>query len=476
MKHTNLKSILFVVLLIAGTCAALAWSNQQTPPADPVPAPEPLIHQSGILTLGGQLVQNRILAGGDGRFSLALTLSAADTAAPTDSARQPVDMVIVLDRSGSMEGRKIHDAREAAIRLLDDLSPADRFALITYANGVRTESGLIPMTPENRAALHRQIRSIRPGGGTNLGAGLQTGISLLTPVRDAERLGRVILISDGLANQGVTDPYSLGRMAATAVNHAFAVSTVGVGTDFNEQLMTTLADRGAGSYYFLENPRAFARVFEREFQAVRRTAAADLKIRLPLKDGVRLVDAGGYPIKMESNAAVVNPGDLLAGQQRSFFLTFSVPTDAPKSFAVGNLEIHYQFHGENRALIQDHGLSVSCVDDPKAVAASVISDVWAKRVVQEEYSALKEAVADEIRNGKKHEALQKISAYESRNRDLNKSIGSPVVKQNLDQQVQQLIESVHETFSGPAAAVAEKKKQKAKEFQFEGYQMRRDKK
>jgi Ca-activated chloride channel family protein len=201
---------------------------------------------------------------------------------------QAADLVIVLDRSGSMEGEKLNDARQAVIRLLDQVSPEDRLALVTYSNGVQTQSGLVPMNDANRRQLTSAVAQVYAGGGTNLGGGLKRGIDLLMRApRRAERQRKVILISDGLANQGITDPIALGRMASAAVEHRFSISTVGVGLDFNETLMTAIADQGAGHYHFLENPQTFARVFETELQATRHVAAADVTIRIPMESGVR---------------------------------------------------------------------------------------------------------------------------------------------------------------------------------------------
>jgi Ca-activated chloride channel family protein len=117
-----------------------------------------------------------------------------------------------------------------------------------------------------------------------------------------------MLISDGLANQGITSPRDLGQMAARATEWGVGVSTVGVGYDFNEVLMTTIADYGAGNYYFLENPQAFAEVFKKEFEATRNVVAGNAELRIPLHDGVQLLDAGGYPITMVGQSCRYSPG------------------------------------------------------------------------------------------------------------------------------------------------------------------------
>ena len=109
------------------------------------------------------------------------------------------------------------------------------------------------------------VREVVAGGGTNLGGGLQQGINVLARTMSNGNQHKMILISDGLANQGITDPSILWDMAGGAYENRFSISTVGVGYDFNEILMTGIADHGAGQYYFLENPNAFAKVFEQTY-------------------------------------------------------------------------------------------------------------------------------------------------------------------------------------------------------------------
>lgn len=290
------------------------------------------------------------------------------------------------------------------------------------------------------------------------------------------RQRKVILISDGLANQGITDPASLGRLATAAVENRFSISTVGVGLDFNEMLMTAIADQGAGHYHFLEDPQVFAQVFEAEFQATRHVAAADVTIRIPLEHGVRLVSAGGYPIGHEKGTAVVHPGNLLSGQSRTLYLTFQVPTTVEQEIVLGRVQVQYQHHGESQTVNASRQLTVACVPDPAAVLASIKKDSWADQVVQEEFSLLKETVAAHIRDGDKVRAQARIQEYEAKQEAINTVVGSGKVARNLATDVQILRQRVDETFTGAPAAVAEKRKQVSKSLQYDGYQVRRDKK
>ncbi len=415
------------------------------------------------------------MQGGAGNVSVALTISAENVLPVTEEDMQPVDLVVVLDRSGSMNGQKLHDARTAVLHLLERLSARDRLSVVTYSNNVEILFPLLQVNGASKERLKTLVRAINAGGGTNLSSGLSSGIAALMQADGHGRQRKVILISDGLANHGITSPTELGAMAADGSEYNLGISTVGVGYDFNEIVMTTIADHGAGNYYYLESPQDIGSVFEKEFETARTVAAGGMEIRIPLSDGLKLVDAGGFPIKLENNRAVIYPGTILAGQSRRIFLSYQVPTEQERTLSLGTIEVSYQREGSSGLISAAEELHIACVQDQKEVVAGINKDVWVEQVLKEDYSRLKENVAAALRGGKKDEALQVIEEYEDRNAAINSSVDSDKVSQNLNQDLKALRKNVLTTFAGAPAAVAEKKKQYAKELQYEGYQVRRDK-
>jgi Ca-activated chloride channel family protein len=477
MKPTRLKSFILIIVLIAATGAAMAYSagagkswlsGRVTPPGVPIPPIE-----SGPVTLNARLVQNKVLQGSDGKVSLALTLRAAESFDPESAESRNVDMVIVLDRSGSMNGRKINDARQAILNLLSGLTAADRFALITYSDGVQQITGLKHVTADHGERLQALVTGIRAGGGTNLGAGLRAGINVILSAHENGNARKLILISDGLANKGITDSTRLGQMAGVAVEKEFAVSTVGVGNNFNEQLMTTIADRGAGNYYYLENPTAFAEVFQKEFFYTRATVATNVSISFLLGNGISIVDAAGYPITIQKDHAVFYPGDLRSGQTRKLFLTLQVPTGATGSFEMGRIKARYRFNGQPMETALDGSYKIACVKNQKEVRASIDRTSWGQKVIREDYNRLKQEVAADIKTGKKQKALQRINSYYREQESINAAVGSAAVTQNLDRDLKDLQQRVEDTFKGSPSAVSRKQKANSKALQYEGYKGRR---
>ncbi len=404
MKKNRSKSTLSIFCMIVATVAVMAYSAKGQkvilPGTTVLPGNRGIDHK-GPLVISGKLTQHKILQGSDGRVNLALTLHSEDEADTASGTFNHVDMVVVLDRSGSMKGRKINDARRALLKLLNRLSPRDRFALVAYADGVRQFSGLHAVTEAHRQEMASVIQQIRPGGGTNLGAGLQAGVDLLVSAGPTEKSGKVILISDGLANRGIREPNRLGRIAKTARGNEFAVSTVGVGIDFNEVLMTRIADQGAGNYYYLENPAAFADVFQKEFYASRSAAITGLSVHVPLESGMSLVHASGYPIAHESRHAVFYPGNLRAGQTRKIFLTFRVPSQRTGDFEIGRIQFRYLHNGAPFETALGRTFQIACIKDPRRVLSSIDKSAWSDQVISEDYNRLKQEVAGDIRAGKK---------------------------------------------------------------------------
>jgi Ca-activated chloride channel family protein len=428
---------------------------------------------NGIVTLSGNLTQNKVLLGGDGLTGLSLTMTAAEILNPDRGDVRHVDMVIVLDRSGSMGGEKIADARQAALNLLSSLSARDRFGLVTYSDGVQRLSNLVKVTPVNRERLRSIINRISAGGATNLGAGLKEGINLLQSARENGNVRKVILISDGLANRGIVDPVSLGNMAAISVEKEFAVSTVGVGSNFNEHLMTLIADRAGGNYYYLENPNSFAEVFRKEFNLTRSVVATAVEVRIPMTDGVSVVSASGYPVEFKNNQAVIRSGDLLSGQTRKLFLTLQVVTHSEQIFEIAGINAHYRQEGQPSAVTLKEAFQIACVENRQEVFSSINKNEWEEKVLKDDFNRLREEVAADIKTGRKTEALERIERYYDEQQRVNSVVGSGKVATSLEGDLEDLREQVKDTFQGAPQAVQLKQKKNSKALQYEGYKGRR---
>jgi Ca-activated chloride channel family protein len=469
MKKRRLRTLVVIGALIVSTGIALALQHDRAVLRGHVSVGSAAVSPDSALRVSAKLVQDKILQGSEGVVTLALTLQSQAADAEQDQPENAVDLVVVLDRSGSMRGRKMEDAKQAVTGLLADLDADDRLALVSYADGVRQHAGLTAVTAANRQRLQATAAAMHPGGATNLGAGLQRGVQLLCDRDGVRRTGRLILISDGIANRGVTDPVALGRMAAVAVREEFSVSTAGVGLDFNERVMAALADHGGGSYTYLENPGHFAELFAGQCRQARTSVATGLEVRFPLDQGMRLIEASGYPIRHRRGEAVFYPGSLGAGQSRTLYLSLRLPSDTLGTRRLGNLQVVYSAWGVEQRVAVQQPLEVTCVIDPREVMASIDREGWTEQVLKNDFNRLKEAVASDIRFGRREEALRRIGDYKASRQQVNQQVDSQEVRTNLGRDLDVLCTTVNDTFSGTPAEVERKQRASAKALQYEGY-------
>lgn len=455
MKRNYLKGIVVVgyLLFLAGVVMGnvtqkINNAGTQAAPKNPEPLPVIVSQGNGPLTLAGQLVQEKIFSGGDGTVTFALTMHGDEAITSDHGETQLVDLVIVLDQSGSMAGQKIEYARQAILDLLNRLSEQDRIAIIGYADEVQHYSQLDFVTAANRERFAATILSIAARGSTNLGAGLQAGINMLLENRRGGVLGKVILISDGLANRGITDLQSLGNVASIAAEETMMISTVGVGNDFNPQLMSALASRGAGNFYYLQQAESFAELFEKEFRYAKTVAAYGIEISVPLPEGVTLQKAAVYPVTTKNRVAVFRPGDVLGAETRKLFLTFHLPAQAGTTYQFSGISARYQYQGAAYTATLNGTFEVACVNNPNEAVATIRQSEWEEKVVQEDFSVLQEQVGLSVQNRDLDGALRQIDAYYADKANANAQVGSTKVTTHLKEELAEMREQVRQTFKG----------------------------
>ena len=237
--------------------------------------------------------------------------------------REALSLALVIDRSGSMSGAPLAYARAAAAAAVSALRDGDRVAVVAYDDQVDV---VVPSTSvgEDRTALVRAIEAIRAGSTTALHAGWVEGCTQVLTSPVASGLGRVVLLSDGLANVGLTDPAAIAEDVGRITGDGVTTSTIGLGRQFNEQLLRHLADAGQGSFTFVETPEQLEGLFETELAGL--SALRGRGVRLTwIGRGVRVVAAGGGA---RIDGDTVHLPDLIAGLPREVLLTLEVAPGA----------------------------------------------------------------------------------------------------------------------------------------------------
>lgn len=244
--------------------------------------------------------------------------------AQTHSGRPALAFSGVLDTSGSMGGDKIVQAKEAVSQAVRHLQENDSFSLVTFASGVNCAIEPVQVGAQIKKVVESLLAEIQAGGQTALCGGLILGIEKAAKAKQENRL--VLLLSDGQANVGETDVEAVGRYAASARQQGVVVSTIGIGNDYNEVLMTDIASEGGGRFYHIVDSAKIPAYLTGELGEVANLAAKEAELHLVLPPGSALVPlSAAYPAHMEGNQAVVSIGVIPLDMEQEITLRLTLP-------------------------------------------------------------------------------------------------------------------------------------------------------
>lgn len=285
-----------------------------------------------------------------------IRLSADDEAG--QGPRPGLDLAIVLDRSGSMGGDKLRFAKQAGLDLVNRLDDQDRVTLISYDDTVTPLSNLQRVDDDGIEVLRRQLLDIQTGGTTALGPALFMGLQRLaapepfgpqtrTEARH-DRLRHVILLSDGIANVGETRPEVIGGRVAEHFGGGVSVSTLGMGLDYNEDLMTRIADEGGGRYHFIEDAESIPAMLGDELAGLTATVASEVDSVFATLPGTDVTEVYGYTQTVAGSDTTIRVGFLGAGQSREIVVNLRLDPEQMRGWApgerveLGEVEVHYR--------------------------------------------------------------------------------------------------------------------------------------
>lgn len=284
----------------------------------------------------------------EGEHRVNAMLELAAPAAP-DAGRPALGVALVLDRSGSMAGPKLEVARRCAAWVVERLAPSDRVAVVAYDDEVTL---VAPLGPPDPARLGAAIAAIPPGGMTNLSGGWLKGLEELgrqagVPVR------KVVLLTDGLANVGITDPGELAGHAAELRARGVSTTTFGVGNDFDEALLQAMADAGGGHFYYIADAAQIRDHIASEVGETLEVVARDAEIEVLAGEGIAVETISPHRLTGHGTRSLVALGDLVADQVVDVVLRLMFP------------------YGQ---LGRDTGIIVRAIDREGAFAAAGIRD------------------------------------------------------------------------------------------------------
>ena len=388
--------------------------------------------KSGSLTLTTTLSNSHVLMPGKGTLHVAIDLRAKKA---TGSKRLPMNLALVIDRSGSMRGDKIQDARKAARHLIQQLSAKDRISIISYADDVRVDLPSSLATAGLKKKAMDVIGHIQPGGSTNLSGGLFRGQDEVERHLAAGQVNRVILMSDGLANRGVTDTKAISNHVQKASQRGVTSTTMGVGTDYNEDLMTAVADRAGGNYYFIQESKQIVSVFTEELRRMFSTVAQNTVMEIAIEDGVDLKQVFGYTFTRKNDKVTIPLAEIFGGQKRSILLEVVVPLAKEGKVTVGQVTLNYDDVGAGlKPITTQLALGVTVTKNAKLVEQNRDRTVE-ERLGEVQVARAIERAADHLKNGRFGEAKKILRAQRAMTAGQATSLGG---SKRLDDQVQAL--------------------------------------
>jgi len=313
---------------------------------------------------------------------------------PGERGRAPLNVAIVIDKSGSMQGTKIEQAKAAARAALAQLRDDDIVAIVAYDDTVEV---LVPATKaSDRASIERGIARLSAGGMTALFGGVVKGATEVRKFMTRDRVNRVVLLSDGAANVGPASASELGQLGRSLRKEGIAVTTIGLGLGYNEDLMVQLAQASGGQHVFIEHERQLAQVFKEGFGNLASIVAKEVVVKIRLAEGLRPVKVLGRAaesIDIVGQEVTVQMPALYARQLDDLVLELEVRPLPPQNLQVATVDVSY------------HNVATNAADKVSMALRAEITDDR-ERWSRSEVPAVRVAVLERVANEQSRQAIE----------------------------------------------------------------------
>jgi Ca-activated chloride channel family protein len=322
-----------------------------------------VIASKGLMTLTTGLHNDYYLSDSANRIAYLYIETKLERLLNNFEKRLPLNISIVIDRSGSMEGIKMGYAKRAAKGIIDRLAGEDIVSVVMYDTYVDTVQS--PVNVIDKEKIKSKIDKISPRSSTNLWGGAEQGYLYVQKKYKPGFINRVLLISDGNANTGLIDSVLIHlKVQKYKDDYGISISTFGVGLDYNETLMTDMAETGAGNYYFIDTPEKMTAIFNNELNGLLNVAAQDAELKIKLPKGITVLKT--YPVKYipNSDEIAIKLRDLSSGETKGILFTFKIDskTNTELKFT-STLTYTDVMDGEMKRLMNENSLNPALSKD-----------------------------------------------------------------------------------------------------------------
>jgi Ca-activated chloride channel family protein len=330
--------------------------------------------QAATVTLKAGFAQPVLPEGQGGRVYLRVGLEGI--ASEGEGRRIPANVVLVIDKSGSMQGQRIEQAKEAALMAVERLGDRDVLGVVAYSDTavVLSPAGRLRHTDEMRA----DIRRLRADGRTALYAGVSQGIRELKPFVDPYAVNRIILLSDGQANVGPSTPKELEGLGREAAKANITVTTIGIGLGYNEDLMSKLALASDGNHAFVEQPDDLVDIFNEEFGDVLSAIGSDVDVIIECPDGFRPMRALGRDATIEGQKVKLGMNKIYGKQEK--YVVIELEADKARSQGASQavkVQVNYTDMATKEKKTLNGDAAVRFTKDESEAKASINGEVMA---------------------------------------------------------------------------------------------------
>jgi Ca-activated chloride channel family protein len=326
--------------------------------------------------------------------------------------RTPLNLCLVIDRSGSMEGPPLEFAKRACDYVVDLLGPDDVLSIVVFDETV--EVLMAPQRVTDRQAVKSGIAQLKPGYTTNLYDGIQLAARQLGLNAEARRATRMIVLTDGEPTAGIKDFASLVQHAGDIRQRGITSTYLGFGEDYNEELLAAMAKRAGGNYYYIPQPQLIPEIFRTELNKLMTVSAMNLRLSIKLARWVRLRAVSGHSVPPDSREFSIDLADLERGTTMQHVFDLEFPNHPLGHYRVAGGQLSYtDGSGTPRAVPVDFVMEFtgdpgrySAPVDPRVAAASQVSA--ASRAVEQTIMGLKTqrlSTADALADLQKTQAL-----------------------------------------------------------------------
>jgi Ca-activated chloride channel family protein len=326
--------------LLPRATAALPPSGNELQSGDPAKDDVALasFETGTTLRLGGRVGHARLAPGSPGTTFVLLEAKTGDVDRATAPA--PSHLALVIDRSGSMRGERLRSALAGASAAVDHLGEGDVVSVIAFDSRPTRVVPATVIAASNREQIKAALRGITVGGETCISCGIDEAIRELQST--SGKVERMIVLSDGEATAGIRDLAGFRSLAAHAREKGVSVTTIGVGTSYNQKILGGIAQEAGGGHYFIEDAASMERAFEAEADKLRATVAVEAEAVIELGAGVELVRVFDRAFQKQGNRLVVPLGSFDRNDTQTVLIEVRVPTGAVGAAKVANVALTYR--------------------------------------------------------------------------------------------------------------------------------------